>query len=623
MMGGPGVNSTQFAMALQQSLQQIFGQNAAFGGLNTDAAAGNGEFEAFLGQLFARAMGPQSQPAAASVVAALPKASITEADVEAKATCSVCMEGFSLGEGGVVELPCSHKYHLSSCLQPWLDTHHTCPVCRAPLPTEDPQQQRRAQGGAAAAPAAASASASASAGGSSSGTGGFLSRLFGGGLLSRARGRLGSSTSDPGSGAAAAAPAPAATAAAASPPRRSARLNGRCDRVRPREADDTGGGGEDSGGSGGDAQGRRVRPRFAPLLFSGLGETGRDGGNGDDDDEGDGEGSMGGGSAFGSLGGLSGIFGEVEDGGIRVTAGGGNGQEEEEEEEGEGGDYDGEEIAAAMAASLREGGAASASHAAGAAPYSSAAASGSLGRSSAAAAASSSSVWPVRGSRSPPRPPQAHRSPAALDLDDDATMRSLMLDSLNSLALPELRAQAAAEGLAVPPGRAGDRAYLVSALAAKLGLAPASSPPAAAPSSSAAAHVPSPVPAAAGSWAPPRTIVVPGEPAVGERGDVFTLKLRHALTGMGFTRRFRGSDTLGHVAAAAAADASEQGGASGGKRVSVPHDLRLRLAGAAPAGSSSSSVSSSFSFGPADWDTALSASGVAKRSQLLVETARA
>lgn len=47
--------------------------------------------------------------------------------------CAICQEDFQIGEM-FVPLPCSqtvsHKYH-RECIQPWLDTNNTCPLCRA------------------------------------------------------------------------------------------------------------------------------------------------------------------------------------------------------------------------------------------------------------------------------------------------------------------------------------------------------------------------------------------------------------------------------------------------------------------------------------------------------------
>jgi E3 ubiquitin-protein ligase RNF115/126 len=39
-----------------------------------------------------------------------------------------------LGKKGMF-MPCGHIYH-PECLKPWLETNHTCPVCRFELPKE-------------------------------------------------------------------------------------------------------------------------------------------------------------------------------------------------------------------------------------------------------------------------------------------------------------------------------------------------------------------------------------------------------------------------------------------------------------------------------------------------------
>ena len=48
-------------------------------------------------------------------------------------TCAVCHDPYS--EGSVVKtLPCGHFFH-SKCIDPWLNQHSSCPLCRCELPS--------------------------------------------------------------------------------------------------------------------------------------------------------------------------------------------------------------------------------------------------------------------------------------------------------------------------------------------------------------------------------------------------------------------------------------------------------------------------------------------------------
>jgi hypothetical protein len=67
---------------------------------------------------------------------------------EGSKDCIICHEEFE--EGNVVlKLPCAHAYH-EACVMAWLESHHTCPMCRhempaAPKRTGQNMQQRRAE----------------------------------------------------------------------------------------------------------------------------------------------------------------------------------------------------------------------------------------------------------------------------------------------------------------------------------------------------------------------------------------------------------------------------------------------------------------------------------------------
>ncbi|KAL6602814.1 hypothetical protein ACP70R_043175 [Stipagrostis hirtigluma subsp. patula] len=58
---------------------------------------------------------------------------------EAAATCSVCLGVFEFGEMVRLLPVCLHLYHVE-CIDPWLDAHSTCPICRSetdPTPAVD------------------------------------------------------------------------------------------------------------------------------------------------------------------------------------------------------------------------------------------------------------------------------------------------------------------------------------------------------------------------------------------------------------------------------------------------------------------------------------------------------
>ena len=49
---------------------------------------------------------------------------------EEEATCSVCLGVFQVGETVRLLPVCLHLYHVE-CIDPWLDAHATCPICRS------------------------------------------------------------------------------------------------------------------------------------------------------------------------------------------------------------------------------------------------------------------------------------------------------------------------------------------------------------------------------------------------------------------------------------------------------------------------------------------------------------
>jgi hypothetical protein len=51
--------------------------------------------------------------------------------------CSICQEPFQEGET-VMKLHCRHLYH-QDCVQSWLSSHNTCPLCRVEMPKGEPR----------------------------------------------------------------------------------------------------------------------------------------------------------------------------------------------------------------------------------------------------------------------------------------------------------------------------------------------------------------------------------------------------------------------------------------------------------------------------------------------------
>jgi len=88
-----------------------------------------------LGQL--EHVGPP--PASETAIKNLPQHTITQENVDAGIECSVCMDAFKLGEV-VKKLPCCHMFH-TPCIEPWLQLHNTCPVCRKLVDETVCQQQ--------------------------------------------------------------------------------------------------------------------------------------------------------------------------------------------------------------------------------------------------------------------------------------------------------------------------------------------------------------------------------------------------------------------------------------------------------------------------------------------------
>ncbi|CAI5480160.1 unnamed protein product [Closterium sp. Yama58-4] len=56
----------------------------------------------------------------------------TECDEVGATECAVCLSDFADGEQLRCLLPCAHRFHVA-CIDCWLLSHTTCPVCRTAL----------------------------------------------------------------------------------------------------------------------------------------------------------------------------------------------------------------------------------------------------------------------------------------------------------------------------------------------------------------------------------------------------------------------------------------------------------------------------------------------------------
>uniref|UniRef100_A0A1I7TKU8 RING-type E3 ubiquitin transferase n=1 Tax=Caenorhabditis tropicalis TaxID=1561998 RepID=A0A1I7TKU8_9PELO len=75
----------------------------------------------------------------------LPMKKVTQEHIDNGSQCTTCFDTFKLGEE-VGALDCSHIFH-RPCIEPWLVTKNSCPVCRQKVNMSDwkKRQQRKAQ----------------------------------------------------------------------------------------------------------------------------------------------------------------------------------------------------------------------------------------------------------------------------------------------------------------------------------------------------------------------------------------------------------------------------------------------------------------------------------------------
>merc|ERR1719210_96220 len=92
----------------------------------------------------------QGNPAQVSDIAALPTRKFAAAESLGEQTkCLICLDEFNDGDD-VKTLPCLHIYH-QKCIERWLNTDNSCPVCKTAIgdahgSTVDPLQTSVAVG---------------------------------------------------------------------------------------------------------------------------------------------------------------------------------------------------------------------------------------------------------------------------------------------------------------------------------------------------------------------------------------------------------------------------------------------------------------------------------------------
>lgn len=76
---------------------------------------------------------------AQETISAFPEHSMLEA--ECNDHCSICVDEYRRGER-VRVLTCSHIFH-SECIDPWLEHHSCCPICRRSFNAEEPNDHNQ------------------------------------------------------------------------------------------------------------------------------------------------------------------------------------------------------------------------------------------------------------------------------------------------------------------------------------------------------------------------------------------------------------------------------------------------------------------------------------------------
>lgn len=138
---GPAAFPSQQGLDFAPFIQQLFSNlgvpvvQASVNGVNIDSlgdyAWGPNGLDNIITQLLNQLENTGAPPAEKNKIESLPIVTITLEDVEKHSDCAVCREEYSLEER-VKRLPCGHLFH-PDCVDPWLEMHDSCPICRCNL----------------------------------------------------------------------------------------------------------------------------------------------------------------------------------------------------------------------------------------------------------------------------------------------------------------------------------------------------------------------------------------------------------------------------------------------------------------------------------------------------------
>lgn len=112
--------------------------NGIGNGILGDYAIGANGLDNIITQLLNQLDNTGPPPADKVKITNLPLTTVTENMIDGIDECAVCKDDYTLGEQ-VKQLPCKHVFH-PVCVDPWLELHDSCPICRCNLNGEQSNQ---------------------------------------------------------------------------------------------------------------------------------------------------------------------------------------------------------------------------------------------------------------------------------------------------------------------------------------------------------------------------------------------------------------------------------------------------------------------------------------------------